>query len=289
MKAGKIKRLLLGSVFAIVIFGGVAFFILPPKGYIPVLMYHFVVPKAQVGSTSLDVSVENFSRQMWFLKTFGFRTISLDEYEAIKTGRTKAHGREVLITFDDGNETYIQYALPVLERYQINSANFLVWNFIVQKQYGSMSLEDAKRLSSHPLITFASHSLSHIPLADSPAEEVRTEIFESKAKLEEALGAKINYFCYPEGSHDERTIKMAEEAGYRLAFTTSRKQLQGRPGTLYSIVRIKVSPTQNLFVFWINVSGFTAWGKEIDSFFHQLTGQNYNGTLTPYKLNPKTS
>ena len=107
----------------ILLLGASSFYLLPPAGYIPVLMYHFVVPSDRVGSTSLDVSVEDFQKQMWFLKTFGFRPISLDELYAIKSGEHKPKGREVVITFDDGNETFIQFALPVLEKYQIPVAN----------------------------------------------------------------------------------------------------------------------------------------------------------------------
>ena len=52
-------------------------FALPPKGFVPILMYHFIFPDKDVtkgkGANSLNVSVKEFERQMQFLKTFGYR------------------------------------------------------------------------------------------------------------------------------------------------------------------------------------------------------------------------
>ena len=263
MKVGKMKILkYLGlSLLVILMAGAALFYFLPPKGYIPVLMYHFVVPKDRVGPTSLDVSVENFGQQMWFLRTFGFRPISIDEFYEIKTGKTKPRGKEVLITFDDGNETYLQYALPILERYQIPSMNSLVWDFLVRKEHGSMSLEDAKRFASNPLITFGAHSLTHSNLTEITSEQARSEVIDSKKNLEQALGKPVNYFTYPLGFFNDQIVEFVQEAGYRLAFTTSRKRLQGGSESLFAVTRIKVHPKHNLFFFWAYLAGLVDFGK----------------------------
>ena len=285
MRRQQKKRLLWAVLFLFVV-AAVLFYLLPPKGYVPILMYHFVVPESQVGSSSLDVSVDDFRKQMWFLKTFGYRRVNLDELYEIKIGRSRPRGREVVVTFDDGNETYLQYALPIMERYHIQSVNFLIWNYLKQKDHGSMNLEDVKRISNHPLVTLGSHTLTHPNLVEINRESARREVFESKENLEKALGKPIYYFSYPAGFCDPETIKLVEEAGYRLAFTTSRKHLNGQPETPYSLIRIKVSPRQNLLVFWANISGLIHFAKEIDSWFHQLTVNIRSGTLRDYRLRP---
>jgi len=222
---------------------------------------------------------------MWFLKTFGYRVIHLDRLYEIKTGRSRPQGREIVITFDDGNETYLQYALPILERYQIPSANFLIWNNLEQGEHGSMSLEDAKRLSAHPLVTLGSHTLSHPNLLEVSEASAKKEIFESKENLEGAFHQEVGYLSYPGGHCNQEIIGLAKEAGYRLAFTTSRKRLGGLPETTYSLTRMKVTPQQNLFVFWLNISGFTHLAKEIDYWLHfrQLTANSQSGTLHGYE------
>src|SRR3989338_414495 len=133
-----------GVIIVLLFISGMVIFVaFPPKRHIPILMYHFVVPKNPKApiTTTLDVSVETFEKQMRFLKTFGFRPISLDEFYAIEMSLTEAKGKQLVITVDDGNETYLQYALPILERYGFPSVNFVIWNNLVGKESGSMSLD----------------------------------------------------------------------------------------------------------------------------------------------------
>ena len=280
-------RWILWLVVSFFILVTVTFLVLPPKGHISVLMYHFVLPEFRVGTSSLNVSVDEFRRQMWFLKTFGFRVISLDELYDIKTGKAKPRGKEVVVTFDDGNISYLEFALPILALYQIKSANFLIWEHLERRWPDDISLEKAQLLSYHSLVTLGSHTLSHPNLLEVSAEQAQTEIMESKGKLEKALSHPVHYFSYPSGFFDQRTMKLVQEAGYRLAFTTARKRLSGNQETLYSIPRIKIGPKDNLFIFWLHVSGLTDYVKRIDHFcqrmFHRLTGNGVGGKLTVYK------
>ncbi len=272
-------RILIGLVIVAVLLGGAAFSILPLPGQIPVLMYHYVVPREQVGPTSLDVSTDALERQMNFLKRWGFEPISLDQLYAIKMGQEKPKGKQMAITFDDGNETYWQFALPILERYQVPSANFLIWDNVSKKQYGSMDLAKAKELAKNPLVTLGSHTLNHFFLPDVNAETARKEIFDSKKTFESVLGRNLNYFCYPGGLFSEKDVDLVKEAGYQAAFTTSYRKLKGKPETIYTLARLKVGPKDNLLIFWLKASGLATFGEEIRSWFLQLTGKDRNGTL----------
>ncbi len=280
-----VKRILITLLCLSLIISVCAFVFFPLPGYVPVLMYHFLYPKSEVvpEASSLNVATEDFQKQMWFLKTFGFRPISLDEYYEIKTGLRKPQGREVVITFDDGHHSYLDRALPVLEQYQFKSVNFLVWKWLTGDQKDYIHLSEAKNLSGNPLVDLQSHTVNHPNLAQISLSEAKTEITQSKIDLENALGRKIKYLCYPEGSFTPEIMKLAEQAGYQLAFRTSLKFYKSYPETPYSIVRIKVSPKYNLFVFWWYVSGMGHYAKEIDHFFHRLTLAMTGGTLTPYK------
>ncbi len=64
------------------------------------------------------------------------------------------------------------------------------------------------------------------------AFRVRRELVESRRMIEEALGAKVEFFCWPGGGRRPETLRMAEEAGY-LATTThfedrSRRNVRGQ-------------------------------------------------------------
>lgn len=270
MKAGRkrfvLKRRLLAIVLIFLLAGGFIFGSLPPKGFIPILMYHFVLPQLAGTNDPLHVSTPSLDRQMWFLKTFGFRPISVPQFDKIKSGKEKAKGREIVVTFDDGHETFLQYAFPILERYQIPVINFLIWRHVLSgRELGGMTLEEVIKLKSHPLVTLGAHTLTHPILTEISPEQAKFEITESKKKLEKALGLPVDYFCYPTGAFNDAVRKLVEEAGYRLAFTTARKNLKGRPETLYSISRIRIGPKDNLLTFWFKISGLKLDFRSIDT------------------------
>ncbi|MBI1977301.1 MAG: polysaccharide deacetylase family protein [Candidatus Omnitrophica bacterium] len=252
------KRFVVWLLLIVLAVSALGFIFLPPQGYIPVLMYHFIMPDSEIGTSSLNLGVRNFERQMWFLKTFGFQTLSLEEYDEIKAGKRKPKGREILLTFDDGHRSYSEHALPIMDRFRIHSSLFLIWNH----------MNDAMWKKDYLTL-----------------DEMKTD---SKRKLENTFGRPFYFFCYPSGQFNEQISERVAEAGYKLAFTTAQKRLNGKPETFFSITRLKVGPRDNLLVFWLYVSGITPYVKKLDLLFHQLTGRKASGTLNVYKPSHET-
>jgi peptidoglycan/xylan/chitin deacetylase (PgdA/CDA1 family) len=71
-------------------------------------------------------------------------------------------------------------------------------------------------------IEFGSHTHSHQILTMIPIERVATELNQSKADMEAALGLNCDTLAYPNGNYSAEIRNCAEAAGYRLAFTTIR-------------------------------------------------------------------
>ena len=93
-----------------------------------------------------------------------------------------------------------------------------------------LPVETLRSLAGAPGVTIGAHTLSHPMLAKHPEAEARRENVESKAWLEEALGAPIRHFAYPVGdptSAGPREFVLAKEAGFTSAVTT-------RPGHLFA-------------------------------------------------------
>ena len=88
--------------------------------------------------------------------------------------------------------------------------------------------ETLRSLAGAPGVTIGAHTLSHPMLAKHPQEFARTEIVESKARLEAELGLPIRHFAYPVGdptSAGSRDFALVRDAGFVSAVTT-------RPGHL---------------------------------------------------------
>jgi peptidoglycan/xylan/chitin deacetylase (PgdA/CDA1 family) len=84
--------------------------------------------------------------------------------------------------------------------------------------YDMMSWDELSTLDP-TLITIGSHTLTHPILTTHTAEEINFELRESRLLLEQKLGREIHFFCYPNGSYDER-VYQAVKNNYLAAVTT---------------------------------------------------------------------
>ena len=216
----------------------------------PVLMYHSVAPDRK---NALTVSPETFERQMAFLKSNGYRVLTLEEAARMIAGR-RSGGKALAITFDDGNEDNYTFAFPVLRKYGFPATVFLIFERVGSP--GFLTWDEIRRMEASGLVTFGSHTVHHIPLAGLEAGKLAEEVAGSKKLLEEKLGAKVGLFSYPVGNFDARARAAVVDAGYRAAAITNPGH-----GTAdndpFLIKRLRVSEnSKNLFVFWFESSGY---------------------------------
>jgi peptidoglycan/xylan/chitin deacetylase (PgdA/CDA1 family) len=72
-------------------------------------------------------------------------------------------------------------------------------------RYDLMDWEELQSLDER-LITIGSHSMTHPILSNISDNEMQKEIVESRRVLEKRLQRPVEYFCYPNGAYDDRTI-----------------------------------------------------------------------------------
>jgi peptidoglycan/xylan/chitin deacetylase (PgdA/CDA1 family) len=70
------------------------------------------------------------------------------------------------------------------------------------------------------LVAIGSHTRSHALLTREDPSRVQEEATGSRRALEQALGAPIEHFAYPDGRFDEVSVAAVAAAGYRFAYTT---------------------------------------------------------------------
>jgi poly-beta-1,6-N-acetyl-D-glucosamine N-deacetylase len=69
-------------------------------------------------------------------------------------------------------------------------------------------------------ITIGAHTHSHPILTRCTDEEARNEIAFSKERISDWLGKQTTYFAYPNGDFGNRELKLMQELGFCMAFTT---------------------------------------------------------------------
>ena len=251
------KKLLILIILAAVIFAAVNFFLIVPRYIVPILMYHEIGQ----GEGSFYVSLDNFNKQMEYIKNKGYEVISLDSLvESIKSNK-RLKRNKVVITFDDGYKNNFTYASPVLMKMGFPATIFLITDFMGKKFEDSgkefMTWEEIVTMSDNG-ISFGRHTKSHVKLGLINDEELAfKEISSSKKAIEAKIGKPVDYFCYPAGSFNEKIKELVKKAGYKGACTTNRGFVKYNRD-VYQLKRIKVtnSDTNKPFSFWAKLSGY---------------------------------
>lgn len=198
---------------------------------IPILMYHQtdVAPPSGTPLRGLVVSPGSFSRQMLLLKCMGYQGLSMLELEPYLAG--KRRGKVVGITFDDGYQNNLTYALPILKRHGFSATCYAVTKMMGEQNSWDLSIGvPQKQLMTKTDwwswiaagMDVGSHTSKHTDLTAVTNDEARIAIEHSRAELQQTLGYDARHFCYPYGRFTEDHVAMVRDAGYQSATTTNR-------------------------------------------------------------------
>jgi peptidoglycan/xylan/chitin deacetylase (PgdA/CDA1 family) len=241
-------------------------------GAIPmVLMYHSVAP-CHKDPYKATVSPQRFERQMRWLRSNQLRGVSMGELLAAN-GERRAR-RLVGLTFDDGYQDFVSYAMPVLQQY-----GFTATVFALPGRLGGQNEWDADRprkelLTANELrgiaqagVEIGSHGLMHVSLPDADDAVLSAETVDSRAILQQLLGHQVRGFCYPYGDLDARVVAAVRAAGYDYACAIAPLPAIGR----YAIPRTPIhdgDSSWRLYAKWIR-SGLQV-GNRLSVRCHQL-------------------
>lgn len=226
---------------------------------IPVLAYHKIAePSGFDANPNTCVTPEAFAAQMRLLKRLGYATPEPAEYQKARLGLPARLPRKpVLITFDDAFASVPQRALQVMKPLGFTGAVFMV-----SSAFGGAAFWDGEPPTSpNRLLTAAelrgllaegwavgSHGVTHRDFRKLDAAGMAAEARDSKAALEKAAGAAVDWFAYPYGGLAAGASEAAAAAGYTLAFATEA----GRGGA-YAVPRRIISGRCGLARFWLRL------------------------------------
>ncbi|MBQ9480216.1 MAG: polysaccharide deacetylase family protein [Selenomonadaceae bacterium] len=202
----------------------------------PILMYHDVKLFAL---NRFDVTIKDFVEQIKWLQKNNYQTLSMDEFVEIVESGKKFPSDSILITFDDGYQEASIYAARELRDRGMKATFFVNPNLLGTKRdkYPYMTESEVKALADTGLFSIGSHTMSHPHLDQLSAEELKAELEQSKAALEELTGQSVKALAYPYGDYDQSVIDAAMAAGYSTAFAVQDRGLFDRAAR-WSIPRI---------------------------------------------------
>jgi peptidoglycan/xylan/chitin deacetylase (PgdA/CDA1 family) len=86
------------------------------------------------------------------------------------------------------------------------------------EEFAPVTWDQAREMEANG-IEIGSHTLTHPILTNIGDERLQRELRDSRLRLEEVLGHRVEQFCYPNGDNDERVQCEVARAGYRVAVT----------------------------------------------------------------------
>jgi peptidoglycan/xylan/chitin deacetylase (PgdA/CDA1 family) len=226
-----------------------------------VLTYH------RVGAARRDpfcVSPSVFDEQMSALAESG-RAVSLTQLQTFVAGREALADGACLVTIDDGLESTLTEALPVLRRHKVPAVAFVSTNLVgrklddVDERY--LDWSELRELGDNG-VEVGSHAHTHRSLGLMPFAEAREEASRSRLLLEERLGRAVRSFAYPFGTYRDfnaATDRALAEAGYEVAFNSMHGAIRAGMSP-FSLPRVKVEGGDPDFLFsWLTHGGMDAW------------------------------
>lgn len=203
---------------------------------VPVLMYHQVIPKAQLkkhhyakNGELVDsiVTLEDFSKQMNYLKENDYTILSLKEFGLFMTKQKNVPAKSILITFDDGYKNVFEFAYPILKKYSFYGVPFIITGRITDKtvnydstdiQYASINeINDSSDVFDYGNHTHSFHKKNESGTAYLKAysrEKVKKDIAIANKRIGHSTA-----FAAPYGAYSTTTLDILKDLNIKMAFT----------------------------------------------------------------------
>lgn len=181
----------------------------------PILMYHATGETGPDAPPSWRVTAEQFRSHLDALAEAGYTGVSAEKWLAARQRAQRE--RMVVLTFDDGLASNVRAAIPLLREREW-SGTF----FVISGKMGAAGFASASdwRSASSAGMEVASHTATHPFMAVLPEDEALRELSDSRTALEDAIGAAVTGFSWPNGDAHRRGHALLRAAGYQWAATS---------------------------------------------------------------------
>lgn len=210
---------------------------------IPVLMYHSIDYEK---GNELRIPNDKFRLQMKYLKDNNFTPLSLQELYSYIVFGSSLPQKPIVLTLDDGYVDNYTNAFPVLKEFNFKATVFMITSLIdTNPRYlTSAQLQEMDKAG----MEIESHSVTHPELNTLSYDKQLQELKDSKDSLEKLLGREVPYLAYPFGKFNSDTLKIVEDLGYKMAFSTVIGDASKSDG-LYKLHRLYVSNNYSMEYF----------------------------------------
>ncbi len=206
---------------------------------LPIIMYHQISENEAIwGDYVIPLSVleEDFT----YMKNNNINPISFEQLRLYVEKGEKLPENPIIITFDDGERSFITKVLPILEKYKFPANMNIVGSLVelytqngdTDDRYAYLNEKDIKELAKNDLVTLGCHSYNLHSLSNrrgmgkvyGESEEdykklIKDDIEKFLSQYERTTGEKTDIIAYPYGIKNEVLKKLVREKGFKITLT----------------------------------------------------------------------
>lgn len=212
---------------------------------LPVIMYHHLTQSSERAG-AYTLTQEQFRLDMEYLKERGYEAVDTTMLTDYVEGKGDLPLKPVMITFDDGFESFYVIAKPILEQLDLKAAVFVI-GYLADEytqlndhniNYSYLTWDEIRELDESPLIEVQCHTYNmhnnvkgkRKGIAQLKGESVQNyekiitdDLRTMKRKLAENAGVACEAIAYPYGAYSKATAKIMKSFGYKLTFTCEER------------------------------------------------------------------
>lgn len=221
-----------------------------------------------------SIPAGTFERHLAFLEREGFRTVTMDDVLAHMSGERVLHGKCVVLTFDDADESVYRYAYPLLERYGMKGTIFVITSKIGQRwnDLSISSIDQLREMERSGVIKIESHThdmhyklkrgdsphptFDLLALSGSPEERdaVLEDLEKSRRLIAHLFGEQSRVLAWPFGFGSAPSDSIAREAGFE-GICSLWPGTNGAGDSPYFIKRYTITARTSMRIFRLMASG----------------------------------
>lgn len=191
---------------------------------IPILMYHSVSDVTSKVFAPFVIPPREFTAQIEYLASHGYSTLTVNDLVRMWMTGDQLPPRPIVLTFDDAYADFGDTVVPLLLRNRCTASLYVTTgavgrtNFWVKGDVSRRILTwDELREVAATGIEIGAHSITHRAMDALSTLDLRAEMSEPKAQLEEQLRQEVTTLAYPFGFESRRVRDAAAAAGYLAA------------------------------------------------------------------------
>ncbi len=192
------------------------------SGYATILIYHKFGEK---NSPSTSVSMEDFKKQMEYLKKHHYKVVPLKTIINHLYKKEPLPDKTVAITIDDGYKSTMK-AFKILKQYKYPFTLFLYAEGIARFP-AYLTRKELKEIAKYPGITFGNHSYKHYRFAKmiktmplkTYIEMIKNDTLKAEKRIEKLTGKKPSFYAFPYGEYNKTYIETLKKLGFKALFS----------------------------------------------------------------------